>query len=96
MPNNLVSLIIPAFNEEKTVGAVIDDTAQIMNLYGIPYEIIVVNDGSTDKTELAALSTRKAKVLSNKSNFGKGYCVRRGIQHAHGDILVTLDSDGEH
>jgi glycosyltransferase involved in cell wall biosynthesis len=96
MPNNLVSLIIPAFNEEKTVGAVIDDTAQIMNLYGIPYEIIVVNDGSTDKTELAALSTRKAKVLTNKSNHGKGYCVRRGIKHAHGDILVTLDSDGEH
>jgi glycosyltransferase involved in cell wall biosynthesis len=96
MPNNLVSLIIPAFNEEKTVGAVIDDAAEIMNLYGFPYEIIVVNDGSTDKTELAALSTHKAKVLSNKLNHGKGYCVRRGIKHAHGEILVTLDSDGEH
>lgn len=96
MPDSLVSLIIPAYNEEKTVGIVIKDTSEIMELYGLPYEIIVVNDCSTDHTELAASSTCKAMVITNKPNRGKGYCLRRAFEQAHGDIIVTLDSDGEH
>lgn len=96
MSDSLVSLIIPAFNEEKTVGSVIEDIDDIMQIYGLPYEIIVVNDGSTDNTEKVALSTGKATVLSNKPNHGKGYCLRRAFKQAHGDIIVTLDSDGEH
>ena len=96
MAESLVSLIIPAYNEEKTVGKVIEDTSKIMELYGLPYEIIVVNDCSTDHTELVASSTSKAMVFSNKPNRGKGYCLRRAFEHAHGNIIVTLDSDGEH
>jgi glycosyltransferase involved in cell wall biosynthesis len=96
MINSLVSFIIPAYNEEKTVGTVIDDTSQVMELYGLPYEIIVVNDGSTDHTEQIAVATGKAKVFTNRPNRGKGYCLRRGLKEAHGDIIVTLDSDGEH
>jgi glycosyltransferase involved in cell wall biosynthesis len=96
MTDSLISLIIPAFNEEKTVGAVIQDIDVIMRLYGLPYEIIVVDDGSTDNTERVALSTGKATVLSNEPNHGKGYCLRRAFKQAHGDIIVTLDSDGEH
>ncbi len=94
--NPLVSVIIPAYNEEKTVGAVIRETSEIMDVYGLPYEIIVVNDGSTDNTERVASSTHKATVFSNEPNRGKGYCLRRAMKHAHGDIIVTLDSDGEH
>jgi len=96
MLDSLVSLIIPAYNEEKTVGTVIEETSEIMDLYGLPYEILVVNDGSTDNTEQVALSTFKAKVFSNEPNRGKGYCLRRALKEAHGDIIVTLDSDGEH
>ena len=96
MSDSFVSLIIPAFNEEKTVGSVIEDIDEIMRLYGLPYEIIVVDDGSTDNTEKVALSTGKATVLSNEPNHGKGYCLRRAFKQAHGDIIVTLDSDGEH
>ncbi len=96
MRNSFVSVIIPAYNEEKTVGGVIEGTAQIMEIYGIPYEIIVINDGSTDNTEKIALSTRLATVLSNKINCGKGYCLRKALPYAKGDIIVTLDSDGEH
>jgi glycosyltransferase involved in cell wall biosynthesis len=94
--SSLVSIIIPAFNEEKTVGTVIRDTSEIMDGYGLPYEIIVVNDGSTDNTEIVATSTFKATVFSNEPNRGKGYCLKRALQHARGDIIVTLDSDGEH
>jgi len=91
-----VTLIIPAYNEEKTIGDVIKDTTEIMDLYGLPYEIIVVDDGSTDNTKLVALSTCNATVFSNEPNRGKGYCLRRALKQARGDIIVTLDSDGEH
>ena len=93
---SLVSLLIPAYNEENTVGEVILAAAEIMEIYGFPYEIIVVNDGSTDRTELVALSTQKAKVLSNEVNRGKGYCIRKAIRFARGKIIVTMDSDGQH
>ena len=90
-----VTVIIPAYNEEKTIGDVISNTAEIMDGLDVPYEIIVVNDGSTDKTGLVA-STYKATVLTNKVNRGKGYSLRRALKHAQGDIIVTIDSDGEH
>lgn len=95
MRRSAVTVVIPAYNEEKTIGNVIFETASIMNGLDIPYEIIVVDDGSTDKTGQIA-STHKAIVLSNKINYGKGYALRRAFQHASGDIIVTIDSDGEH
>ncbi len=95
MSRSAVTVVIPAYNEEKTIGNVISETASIMNGLDVPYEIIVVNDGSTDKTGQIA-STHKAIVLSNKKNYGKGYALRRALQHATGDIIVTIDSDGEH
>jgi glycosyltransferase involved in cell wall biosynthesis len=66
-----------------------------MNLLNLPYEIILVDDGSTDKTGLIA-SFFKIKVLINKQNRGKGYSLKKALRHAHGDIIVTIDSDGEH
>jgi glycosyltransferase involved in cell wall biosynthesis len=66
-----------------------------MDSLRLPYEIIVVNDGSTDNTGQIA-SGYKITVLSNSENRGKGYSLRRGFQHAHGDIVVTIDSDGAH
>jgi glycosyltransferase involved in cell wall biosynthesis len=90
-----VSIIIPAFNEEKNVANVISGTITVMNQLNLPYEIIFVDDGSTDKTGLIA-SFFKVKVLINKTNRGKGYSLKRAFHHAKGDIIVTIDSDGEH
>ena len=95
MLDSVVSVIIPAYNEEKTIEYVISDTAEVLTALNIPHEIIVVNDGSTDKT-LQAASACKAMVLSNEQNEGKGYCLRKALQFAQGDIIVTMDSDGEH
>ncbi|MEM3697191.1 MAG: glycosyltransferase family 2 protein [Candidatus Bathyarchaeia archaeon] len=91
----VVSVVIPAYNEEKTIGNVIEETLQVMDSLGLPYEIIVVDDGSTDRTKEIA-SKYKATVLSNGRNQGKGYALRKGFQHAQGDIIVTIDADGSH
>lgn len=90
-----VTVIIPAFNEERTIGQVLFDTASIMDSLKVPYEIIVVDDGSTDRTNLVA-SAHKALVIKNRARRGKGYSLRRALQYAQGDIIVTMDSDGEH
>ncbi len=90
-----VSVIIPAYNEENTIGTVITSTTRILDDLDVPYEIIVVNDGSTDKTGFVA-SNYKVTVLTNSVNRGKGYSLRRALKLAQGEIIVTLDSDGEH
>ena len=95
MAQSTVTVIIPAYNEEKTVGSVLSETSSIMDNLGLPYEIILVDDGSTDKTGLIA-SSQKVILLSNNENHGKGYCLRRALKTAHGNIIVTMDSDGEH
>lgn len=90
-----ISVIIPAYNEEKNIGNLLSETTSIMDSLYVPYEIIVVNDGSSDKTGIIA-SAYKATVLSNGKNRGKGYALRHALKFAQGDIIVTIDSDGEH
>jgi len=90
-----VTIIIPAYNEERSIGRVISETISIMDDLYIPYEIIVIDDGSTDQTGIIA-SGYKVTLLSNESNRGKGYSLRSGLGQAQGRIIVTLDADGEH
>jgi glycosyltransferase involved in cell wall biosynthesis len=90
-----VSIIIPAYNEEKNVARVMSRIITVMEKLNLPYEIIFVDDGSTDKTGFIA-SLFKVKILTNKRNHGKGYSLKKALQHANGDIIVTIDSDGEH
>lgn len=95
MLSSVISVVIPAYNEEKTISNVISETISVMESLKLPYEIIVVDDGSTDDTGQIA-ARYKATVLSNGKNQGKGYALRKGFQHAQGDIIVTIDSDGAH
>ena len=90
-----ISIIIPAFNEEKSVTDVISGTITVMEQLNLPYEIIFVDDGSTDNTGSIA-SLFKVKVIANKKNRGKGYSLKKALQHASGEVIVTIDSDGEH
>jgi glycosyltransferase involved in cell wall biosynthesis len=95
MLRQAISVVIPAYNEEKSIGQVIEETITVMDTMQVPYEIIVVDDGSIDKTARVA-STYKATVISYATNRGKGYALRKGFQQAQGQIIVTIDSDGTH
>jgi len=91
----VISVVIPAYNEEKSIGDIISNTISTMESLKMPYEIIVVDDGSNDNTVRKA-AAYKATVLSNGRNRGKGYALRKGFRYARGDIIVTFDSDGAH
>lgn len=85
-----VSVIIPAFNEERTIGSIIE----VVHAWGKAKDIIVVDDGSTDQTALTVTRLGKAATLiSYKKNRGKGYAMARGIKKCQGDILMFLDAD---
>lgn len=90
----LVSVIIPAFNEEQTIGQVIEA------VYSVPIEkqIIVVNDGSTDETykvleELQTVHT--LTVVHCQENSGKGFAIRQGLPYVKGEAVVIQDADME-
>ena len=91
----LLSIIIPVFNEELTIGNIIDRTKKSAEQIGLQYEIIVVDDHSYDKS-LEVAKTRNVRLLSLKQHLGKGYALRAGFAKARGDIIVTIDSDASH
>ncbi|MGA3290278.1 MAG: glycosyltransferase family 2 protein [Candidatus Bathyarchaeia archaeon] len=91
----LVSIIIPAFNEEKNLGNVLAELHKLDEQVQMDHEVIVVDDGSTDKTKEVAIRNG-AKVLSNKTNQGKGCSLKCGFEYARGEIIVTMDADGSH
>ena len=91
----LISVVIPVFNEELTIGNVIERLTLVMQKLGFNYEIIVVDDCSVDKSREFSRSPR-VKVFSLKIHMGKGYALRAGFAKAKGEIITTIDSDGSH
>jgi glycosyltransferase involved in cell wall biosynthesis len=91
----LISVVIPVFNEELTIGNVIERLTAVMQKIGFKYEIIVVDDCSTDRS-LEISKSRSLKVFSLKNHMGKGYALRAGFAKAKGEIITTIDSDGSH
>ena len=92
-PLNIVSVIIPARDEEYSIGNLIRRVKE--SLSGYSHEIIVVDDGSRDETREIALSNA-VMVISHEKNLGKGAAMKTGVENARGDILVFIDSDGAH
>ncbi|MCX6122173.1 MAG: glycosyltransferase family 2 protein [Ignavibacteriales bacterium] len=87
--------IVPAYNEEKSIAGVIDELSNI----DVKLDVLVVNDGSTDKTSLVARQTKKAKVLDLPINLGIGGAVQTGFIYAlrnNYDIAIQFDGDAQH
>jgi len=95
MEKPLISLVIPAYNEERNIGFLLQRTHDILKKESISYEIIVVNDGSTDKTAEVA-KEHNVVLVNNKRNLGKGGSLRNGFKYARGKLIVTMDADGSH
>jgi glycosyltransferase involved in cell wall biosynthesis len=90
-----VSIIIPAKNEADGIGAVINRIRKVMLALGRRYEIIVVDDGSSDETAENA-HRAGAVVLCHPYNIGNGAAIKTGIRYAKGSAMVMLDADGQH
>lgn len=87
---SLITALLPAYNEEVSIGSVVLRTRQFAD------RVIVVDDGSSDRTaEVAALAG--AEVLRHPENRGKGAALKTGFESLNGDaVIVTIDTDGQH
>ena len=95
---NSVSILIPCFNEEKTIKKVIDKVLNV-DLGNISREIIIINDGSTDQTKMLLESykdIKNVKLIHHERNYGKGKALRSGINNALNEIIIIQDADLEY
>jgi dolichyl-phosphate beta-glucosyltransferase len=90
-----VSVVIPAYNEEKRLPFTLEKIKKYFDSRDLAYEVIVVNDGSTDNTveKAKSFSGLNLRVIDNRQNHGKGYCVRAGMLDARNDIILFSDAD---
>ena len=89
-----VSVVIPVFNEEVTVGNIVTRTQKTLEKLDTPYEILVVDDGSDDRS--ADIARELGAHVLKDGHQGKGFALRSGFIHAKGELVVTLDADGSH
>lgn len=94
-----LSIVIPAYNEEKRIADTLIETQATLNSFSISFEIIVVNDGSSDRTfeeaEKIAKNYDNIKVVHYTNNGGKGNAIKYGSKFVSGDLVTFLDADLE-
>lgn len=87
-----ITVIIPAYNEEKGIGEVIDKIKDAMENVRASYEIIVIDDGSTDETA-AIVKEKGVKLIQHPYNKGYGAALKTGVKNAKGNIVLFIDAD---
>lgn len=97
---HMLSVVMPAYNEEQSIAAVVkrlDRSADELlrkNTQVSDVEILIVNDGSTDRTEERARASARARVITHEKNQGYGAALKTGFLKSKGDIVAFLDADG--
>ena len=94
-----VSILVPFFNEEENITPLLAEVRRVCDTLGHTYEAIFVNDGSTDATGRRLIEATKnwpeAKSFHSRANHGQAAALFFGMKHTAGDILITLDGDGQ-
>lgn len=92
-----LSVILPIYNEEESLPHLIPQVVEVLTGTGLSFEIIAVNDGSTDGSffllEQQAAQDFRFKVVSFRRNFGQTAAFAAGVQHAKGEVLILMDAD---
>jgi dolichol-phosphate mannosyltransferase len=95
----MISVIMPAFNEGKRIRSNLEETIETFRSLGYPFELIVVNDGSTDDTESEVQKTElehpEVTLVTYLRNGGKGNALKEGWKYAKGDLITFVDADLE-
>jgi dolichol-phosphate mannosyltransferase len=92
-----LSFVMPAYNEEDSIEFALGTLDELVKDKKLPYEIVVVDDGSKDKTRLKAMTyasmNNHVRVVSYNKNEGKGYAIKTGFMQTTGEVVVFADSD---
>jgi glycosyltransferase involved in cell wall biosynthesis len=92
-----ISVVVPVFNEEESLSELTEWISRVMNQHGFSYEVILINDGSTDRSweMIQQLSTQNThlKGLNFTRNFGKSAALDAGFRRASGNVVITMDAD---
>ena len=95
-----LSIVVPCYNESSNIVPFMDRLIPVMNEIGMPYEIILIDDGSKDETAQRIMASRRnnhaIKLVRFSRNFGKEAALNAGLAHATGDAVVQLDADLQH
>ena len=89
-----ISYIVPAFNEENAIVQTLEQLIQTLKQIGLPYEVIVVNDGSTDQTPTLVSGFPQVKLINHPMNIGYGNALKSGIRHVRYEWIAIIDADG--
>src|SRR5207247_4338887 len=94
-----LSLVVPVLNEREALPALVDEIERACERLGRSWEVIFVDDGSTDGSaellEQLALDRGPVRLVKLRRNFGKSAALRAGFEYSTGDVVVTLDGDGQ-
>jgi len=95
----LVSITVPVFNEAEAIGPLYDSTRRVLEELGRPWEMIFINDGSTDgsdrKIDEIAAANPRVKVIHFRRNFGQTAAMMAGFDHARGEVIIPMDGDNQ-
>jgi glycosyltransferase involved in cell wall biosynthesis len=92
-----ISVVIPLFNEEESLPELCTWISRVMNDHGFTYEVLLVDDGSTDDSwkviENISAANNSFKAIRFNRNYGKSAALNIGFKHANGDVIITMDAD---
>lgn len=96
----MISIVVPVFNEEEVLPVLYYSIVEVMKQLAMPFELILVNDGSTDRSMDVMLDfhqrDKNVKVIELSRNFGHQIAVMAGLDYASGEAVITMDSDLQH